>query len=147
LQNGCLWFYQTINCENRAAVQWHQIKLDGTSVQSGLISDPKRSFIQSTIAVNQREDVVVGFQETGEDMFISPRFAWRSGKDPKGELRSMVAIGEGQAATEGGAWGDYSGSTLDGGNQLDLWTVQSVAGPDGKGDAVIAKVPAETFDE
>ena len=145
LQNGCLWFSQTIHCEGRAAVQWHQIKLDGTSVQSGLIRDSKRSFIQTTIAVNKREDVVVGFQETGDDMFISPRFAWRSGDDPQGTLRDSVSMGEGLAATEGGAWGDYSGSSLDGGNFLDLWTVQSIAGADGKGDTVIAKVPAKTF--
>ncbi len=146
LQNGCLWFCQTINCKDRAAVQWHQIKLDGTSVQSGLLSDPKRSYIQSTIAVNKREDVIVGFQETGDDMFISPRFAWRSASDPKGTLRPMVSIGEGKAATEGGAWGDYSGSTVDGGNQLNLWTVQSVTDAEGKGDTVIAKVLAETFE-
>ena len=146
LQNDCLWFCQTINCEGRAAVAWHQIKLDGTSVQSGLISDPKRSYIQSTLAVNKREDVVVGFQETGDDMFISPRFAFRSANDPKGTLRNIVSIGEGKAATEGGAWGDYSGSALDGGNQMDLWTVQSIAGVDGKGDTVIAKIPASSFE-
>ena len=88
---------------------------------------------------------MVGFQETGDDMFISPRFAWRSGDDPQGTLRDSVSMGEGLAATEGGAWGDYSGSSLDGGNFLDLWTVQSIAGADGKGDTVIAKVPAKTF--
>lgn len=146
LQNGCLWFCRTINCEGRSAVQWHQIKLDGTTVQSGLLSDPKRSYIQSTIAVNKREDVIVGFQETGNDMFISPRFAWRSASDAKGTLRPMVSIGEGKAATEGGAWGDYSGSTVDGENQLNLWTVQSVTDAEGKGDTVIAKVPATTFE-
>ena len=111
-----------------------------------MISDPKRSYIQSTLAVNKREDVVVGFQETGDDMFISPRFAFRSANDPKGTLRNIVSIGEGKAATEGGAWGDYSGSALDGGNQMDLWTVQSIAGVDGKGDTVIAKIPASSFE-
>ena len=144
LQNECLWFSRTINCENRAAIQWHQIKLDGTIVQTGLISDSKRSYIQSSLAVNKREDVIVGFQETGDDMYISPRFAWRSGSDAKGELRPMVSIGEGQAATEGGAWGDYSGCACDG---LDLWTVQSVADAEGKGDTVIAKIPGATFEK
>ena len=147
LQNGCLWFSQTVNCEDRAAVQWHQIKLDGTIVQTGSISDPKRSYIQSSLAVNKREDVIVGFQETGDDMFISPRFAWRSASDAKGKLRPMVSIGEGQAATEGGAWGDYSGCARDGGDGLDLWTVQSVADAAGKGDTVIAKVPVATFEK
>jgi hypothetical protein len=141
LQGGYLWFSQTVNCEGRAAVQWHQVKTDGTIVQSGRISDPKRSFIQTTIAVNKNLDVLVGFQETGPDMFISPRFAIRRASDPPGTLRETVSIGEGKAATEGGAWGDYSGSVVDGDNQLDLWTIQSIADDTGRGDTVIAKVP------
>lgn len=145
LQNGCLWFSHTVNHNGRAAVKWHQLSLDGKFLQSGLIADPKKSFIQTTLAVNSREDVLVGFQETGDDMFISPRYAFRSGKDPKGKLRPMVSIGEGQSATAGGPWGDYSGCALDGGNLLDLWTVQSVADEQGKGDTVIAKVPAEVL--
>jgi hypothetical protein len=141
LQNGCLWFSQAINCDGRAAVQWHQVKLDGTVVQSGLVRDPKNSFIQTTITVNESEDVLVGFQETGPEMFISPRFAFRHKDDPLGELRSRVSIGEGKAATSGVAWGDYSGSTIDADNGKDLWTIQSIAGADGKGDTVIARVP------
>ena len=72
IQGGFLWFSQTVNCNGRAAVQWHQVDLkDGKFVQSGLISDETNSFIQTTIAVNKKLDVLVGFQETGPDMFIS----------------------------------------------------------------------------
>jgi hypothetical protein len=141
LQNGCLWFSQAIHCQGRSAVQWHQVKLGGTFVQSGLVSDAKNSFIQTTIAVNEAEDVLVGFQETGPDMFISPRFAFRRKSDPLGKLRPTVSVGEGQAATAGVAWGDYSGSVIDADNGRDLWTIQSIAGADGKGDTVIVKVP------
>ncbi len=141
IQSGFLWFSHTINCKGRAAVQWHQIKLnDGTFVQSGLLSDEKNSFIQTTIAVNKKLDVLVGFQETGPDMFISPRFAFRRATDPLGQLRPRVSLGEGQKATEGGAWGDYSGSVIDGDNLMDLWTVQSIADQDGRGDTVIAQL-------
>ncbi|MEM7314802.1 MAG: endonuclease/exonuclease/phosphatase family protein, partial [Planctomycetota bacterium] len=143
VQGGYLWFSQTVNCEGRAAVQWHQLKLDGTFVQSGRISDPKRSFIETTLAVNKRLDVLVGFQETGPDMFISPRFAYRRANDPPGTLRPMVRLGEGKAATEGGAWGDYSGSVVDADNMLDLWTIQSIADETGRGDTVIARLPAD----
>ncbi|MFT5303067.1 MAG: hypothetical protein ACI814_003885, partial [Mariniblastus sp.] len=82
-----------------------------------------------------------GFQETGTDMFISPRFAFRKSTDPQGTLQPAVSVGEGQAATDGVAWGDYSGSVVDGDNQLDLWTIQSVADEDGKGDTVIVRIP------
>ena len=30
LQGGHIWFSQTVRCEGRAAVQWHQIKTDGS---------------------------------------------------------------------------------------------------------------------
>ena len=141
LQGGFLWFSHTVNCEGRAAVQWHQVRLDGSIKQTGLISDPKSSYIQTTIAVNKNLDVLVGFQETNEDMFISPRMVYRRARDPRGTLRKVVKLGEGQGATDGVAWGDYSGCAIDGDNRLDLWTVQSITDEKGKGDTVIAKAP------
>jgi hypothetical protein len=141
LQNGHIWFSHAVNCNGRSAVQWHQIKLDGSIVQSGLISDETNSFIQTTIAVNKRNDVLVGFQESGPDTYISPRCAFRLASDPPGTLRPMISLGEGQGATDGVAWGDYSGSVIDGDNHLDLWTIQSITDSQGKGDTVIAKIP------
>jgi len=143
LQNGHLWFSQAINCEGRSAVQWHQIKLDGSIVQTGLISDPTSSYIQTTIAVNKKNDVLVGFQETSPEMYISPRLAFRLATDPPGQLRPIVKLGEGQGATDGTSWGDYSGSVVDGDNFLDLWTIQSITDEGGKGDTIIVKVPFE----
>ena len=140
LQSGQLWFSQTVNVDGRAGIQWHQVKLNGEFVQSGLIADSKNSYIETTLAVNRKNDVLVGFQETGPDMFISGRYAWRKAKDPAGKLRPIVAIAEGLGATEGGAWGDYSGSVMDGDNRTDLWTIQSVASAIGHGSTVIAKL-------
>ncbi len=140
VQGGYIWFSQAVNCEGRSAVQWHQVGMDGSFVQTGLLSDPNRSYIQTTIAVNKKLDVLVGFQETGKDMYISPRFAFRRATDPPGQLGPVVGIGEGQGPTGGGPWGDYSGSVIDGDNQTDLWTIQSIAGSDGKGDTVIARL-------
>ena len=143
LQNGYLWFSQAVNHKGNSAVQWHQIRTDGSIVQTGLISDPSTNYIQTTIAVNKNEDVLVGFQETNENMYISPRLAFRLSTDPKGQLRDIVALGEGQGATDGVSWGDYSGSVVDGDNMLDLWTIQSITDTGGKGDTVIVKVPFE----
>ena len=141
LQSGHIWFAQAINCDGRSAVQWHQMKTDGTLVQTGLISDPESSYIQPTLAVNGLGDVLVGFQETSHTMFISPRLAFRRGNDAPGTLGSIVSLGEGAGATDGVSWGDYSGSVIDGDNLRDLWTIQSITGEDGKGDTVIARVP------
>lgn len=142
-QNGHLWFSQAVNCDGRSAVQWIQLHPEGKIVQRGLISSPTSSYIQTTLAVNRRGDVLVGFQETSPEMFISPRLAWRLAADPPGELRAIVSLGEGRAATDGTSWGDYSGSIVDADNGLDLWTVQSTTGEDGKNDCVIARVKLE----
>ena len=122
-------------------MQWHQVRTDGSIVQTGLISDPTTNYIQTTIAVNKNEDVLVGFQETNEHMYISPRLAFRLSTDPKGQLRDVINLGQGQGATDGVSWGDYSGSVVDADNMLDLWTIQSITDTEGKGDTIIVKVP------
>ena len=141
VQNECIWFSQTINYNDRAAVQWHQIKLNGTIVQTGLISSETSSYIQTTLGVNKKNDVLVGFQETSAEMFISPRLAYRKASDPLGTTREIISLGEGEGATSGTSWGDYSGTTIDGDNLKDLWTIQSITSPEGKGHTVITKVP------
>ena len=141
-QSGHIWFSQAVNVDNRSAVQWHQINAKtGDIVQTGIIGDAATNYIQTTIAVNKKQDVLIGFQEANENSFISPRFAFRKKKDKPGTVREIVAVGEGKGAADGVAWGDYSGSIIDGDNLRDLWTIQSVASEKGKGETVIVKVP------
>jgi hypothetical protein len=143
VQGGCIWFSQAVNVDGRSGIQWHQVKLDGTFVQSGLIAHPANSYIQTTIAVNKANDVLIGFQETGPDMFISPRCTIRRAGDAPGTTRKIVSLGEGKGATDGVSWGDYSGSVVDGDNLADFWTIQSITDEKGKGDTVIARIPAK----
>ncbi len=141
-QNGSIWFSQAVSCEGRSAVQWHQINaVDGTILQTGLIKSDTSNYIQTTIAVNKKNDVLIGFQEVNHNSFVSPRFTYRKAKDAKGTIRKIIRVGEGEAATDGAAWGDYSGSIIDGDNLLDLWTIQSRANEKGKAESIIAKVP------
>lgn len=141
-QNGCIWFSQAVNCEGRSAVQWHQINAKtGKIIQTGLIKSESTNYIQTTIAVNKNNDVLIGFQEVNENSFISPRFAYRSAQDAKGTVKEIISIGEGKGATDGTSWGDYSGSIIDGDNLLDMWTIQSITNIAGKGETVIVKVP------
>jgi hypothetical protein len=141
-QSGSIWFSQAVNCNDHSAVQWHQINAaTGEIEQTGLISSDTTNYIQTTIAVNKKNDVLIGFQEVNENSFISPRFAYRLHKDKPGTVRKIVSAGEGKGATDGTSWGDYSGSMIDGDNLLDLWTIQSIANEKGKGETVIVKVP------
>lgn len=141
LQNGFIWFSQAINYKGNSAVQWHQIKLDGTIIQTGLIKNKRSNYIQTTIGVNKNNDVLIGFQEVNKDMYISPRMAFRYASDKPGTTRGLIRLGEGKGATDGVAWGDYSGTTIDGDNLMDLWTIQSIANLKGKGETLIVKVP------
>ena len=142
LQNGSIWFSQAVKCEGRSAVQWHQLRADnGEIVQTGLISSDTTNYIQTTLAVNKQNDVLIGFQEVNNHTYISPRFAYRFAKDKPGTVREIVRVGEGRGAADGVAWGDYSGSVVDGDNQLDLWTIQSCANEKGRGETVVVKVP------
>ena len=142
-QNDHIWFSQAVNCEGRSAVQWHQINaVTGEIKQTGLIKSDTTNYIQTTIAVNKKKDVLIGFQEVNTNSFISPRFAFRKAKDPMGTVREIIHAGEGKGFTDGQSWGDYSGSSIiDGDNLLDLWTIQSIANSKGKGETVIIKVP------
>lgn len=143
-QSGCIWFSQAVRCEGRSAVQWHQIKATtGEIIQTGLIKNDSSNYIQTTIAVNKKNDVLIGFQEVNSNSFISPRFAYRKAQDKKGTIRKIISVGEGRGDADGVAWGDYSGSMIDGDNLSDLWTIQSIANEKGKGETVIVKVPVK----
>lgn len=140
VQNRHLWFSQAVNVDGRAAVQWHKFKLDGTPVYSEVISHPVNSYIQTTLGVNKRGEVLVGFQETGPEMHISGRCAYRF-PDRDRYRGGILKLAEGVAPTEGGAWGDYSGTVVDGDDQTTLWTIQTYANAKGRGSTVIARVP------
>lgn len=142
LQNGSIWFSQAINSNGLAAVQWHQLDAKtGRIQQTGLIKSDTSNYIQTTMAVNKKGDVLIGFQEAGENMFVSPRFAYRKAKDSPGTVREIVRVGEGRGAADGVAWGDYSGSIIDGDDKKSLWTIQSIANEKGRGETVIVNVP------
>jgi hypothetical protein len=132
LQGGYLWFSQTINYEGHSAVQWHQIDLNtGETVQSGIIQKDNSNYIQSTIAVNSALDVLVGFQETNANMYVSPCYTFRKSDDPNNTMRAVVTVEQGAGNYGDGSdkvspWGDYSGSIIDGDNLKDLWTNQGI---------------------
>jgi hypothetical protein len=116
------------------------MSVNGTFVQTGRITDPVNSFIQSTLAVNHHGDVLIGFQESGFDMYISPRCALHLASDKPGKTRPIIHLGEGEGPVSGGPWGDYSATVADGDNLKDLWTIQSIANEKQRGSTVIARI-------
>ena len=142
MQNGSIWFSQAVNCNGRSAVQWLQINAkNGKIIQKGLIASETSNYIQTSIAVNKNNDVLIGFQEVSERLPISPRFCYRLNNDPLNSTRPIISIGEGKGSTEGQSWGDYSGGIIDGDDGQTLWSIQSKTNEKGKNESIIVRVP------
>jgi hypothetical protein len=153
-RNGHVYYAQTIGLPRggtgylvHTAVQWVELDTSGNFVQGARIEDPRanpwnggHSYAFASIAVNARDDVLVGFSEFESDDFADAGYAFRAGTDPANTIRAPVTLknGRGPYVKDVGArtrWGDYSGTQVDPSNDLSLWTVQEYAGlPSGRGD-------------
>lgn len=92
-------------------------------------------FAYAAIAVNQNNDVFVGFSQFSPLTYPSAAYAVRRASDPANTMRDVVVyrsgassynLGAGTANTTGrqNRWGDYSASQTDPVNDTDFWTVQ-----------------------
>jgi hypothetical protein len=153
-RNGNVYYAQTINLPpggtgfgTHLAVQWVELGTTGAFVQGGRIGDPGalpwnggHSYAFPSLAVNARNDVLVGFSEFESDDFADAGYAFRAGTDAPGTMRAPVTLKDGEGPynkTRGGLnrWGDYSGTQVDPSDDLSLWTVQEYARiPSGRGD-------------
>jgi hypothetical protein len=85
-RNGAIWAVHTVaSPSGRDAVEW--LRFDaGTQIvlQSGLIEDPSLDFIIPSIAVNEFDEVMIGFSGTGTDKYLSAYAVF--GKKVAGEM-------------------------------------------------------------
>jgi hypothetical protein len=140
-RNGTLWTTQTVFLPpffvNRASVQWWQINPVGGAVnQFGRIDDPNgvNFYAYPTIAVNQNNDVLIGYSHFSPNIFAEADYSFRYAADPLNTLRDPVLLKAGEAPYYkdfGGfgenRWGDYSNTVVDPVNDTDLWTIQEYA--------------------
>lgn len=141
-RNGWLWAAHTIflpagGTPTRSSVQWWQIT-PGTApalVQNGRIDDPSSVLFYAypSIAVNQHNDVLIGFSRFSSTQYASGNYAFRASSDPANTLRADVVLKAGEAKyykTFDGTknrWGDYSNTVVDPTNDIDFWTIQEYA--------------------
>jgi hypothetical protein len=155
-RNGRVWYAQTIAMPpgsnapgfgTHTDVQWVALDTTGAFVQGGRIEDLRalpwnggHSYAFPSIAVNARDDVLVGFSEFQSTDFVDAGYAYRAGTDPPNTIRQPVTLKDGEgpySKTRGGfnRWGDYSGSQVDPSDDLSLWTIQEYARiPNGRRD-------------
>jgi hypothetical protein len=113
LQNGSIWGVQTVGIE-RSALRWFQIDADtNLLVQEGLIADGKLDFYYGSIAVNEFNDVVIGFSASGESQFISSYAVLGQTNSGVTNFSKPVLLKAGVDNYFGGRWGDYSATVLD----------------------------------
>jgi len=138
-RNGKLWtthhVYLPADDPERCSVQWWNLALDGELLQWGRVDDPTglMYFAFASIAVNAKEDVLIGFGSFSEEQYASSSYAFRYADDPENTIREYYQYKDGLAPyfkTFGGArnrWGDYTSTFVDPVDDLDFWTLQEYA--------------------
>ncbi len=139
-RNGKLWATHHVYLPagqnpQRSAVQWWNLSLEGEVLQWGRVDDPtgEMFFAFATIAVNAKEDVLIGFGSFSENQYASGSYALRYAEDPPNTLRDFHQYKDGEAPyfkTFGASrnrWGDYTSTFVDPADDLDFWTLQEYA--------------------
>jgi hypothetical protein len=131
VKNGIMWGVNTIVNKGRAALRWSAIDANTNAIlQEGLIADPNQDVYMGSIAVNQFNDVVIGFNVSSASQFVSSYAVLGKTIDDVTTFGEPLLLQTGVARYEltGGAitarWGDYSATVVDSSNPLTFWTFQ-----------------------
>ncbi len=141
-RNGHLWLTHTgglpVGAVDRTAVFWYEVNPATPSiVQSGVIdggADVHHFF--PSIAVNQYDEVLIGFTRSDATRYAEAAFVSRQPTDPAGWVSPVQVLkaGEDSYAKDFGTgrirWGDYSATAVDPADDQTLWTLQEYAEQD-----------------
>lgn len=138
-KNGFIWTTHTVFlpelAPTRTGIDWFQIKPNTDIVQYGRIEDPTSTIFYAypSIAVNNCNDVMIGFNQFSATTYASAAYAYRSNTDPLSTMRSSYVYKEGLApyyktfGTSRNRWGDYSATCVDPIDGNTFWTLQEYA--------------------
>jgi hypothetical protein len=143
-RNGAVWAAHTIylpasGSPTRSSVQWWEIDTLagdlGGVLQRGRIDDRTNNFdfAYPSIAVNQRNDAMIGYTRFGVSQYASANYAFHAAGDAPGTNQGDTVLKTGEEpyfkdfGTGDNRWGDYSNTAVDPANDLDLWTLQEYA--------------------
>ena len=142
LQNGTVWGVQDVQVpdvgnENRAGIRWFQIDAaTNEPLQEGLIANPEFDYFYGSIAVNDYNDVVIGFNGSGTTQFASSFAVVGDTVGGNTTFSEPILLAEGLASFEEGnigtsgllslRWADYSATVVDPEDTLTFWTFQTL---------------------
>jgi hypothetical protein len=132
---------------NHAAIRWSQIDAKTNQVtQSGEISDGLHDYFYPSIAVNASGNVVIGFNRSGADEYVSSYAvaASTTGGKTKFGLPLLLKAGvDNYFQTFGfgrNRWGDSSATVFDPSDPQSFWTFQQVAGRNNQWSTQISQI-------
>src|SRR5215468_4371068 len=137
-RDGFLWLSQHVfvpaSNPNRVSVQWAELTPGGFTIQGGFLDDPSafKSYAYPSLAVNNNEDLLLGFSTFSSSQYPSAGYAFHSFEDGNGALRldGVLKAGETNFFLNNrglNRWGDWSATMVDPVNDLDMWTIQEYA--------------------
>jgi hypothetical protein len=122
-RNGYGWTAMTIACNPGGGtvncVRWAQINLSNAAVvQAGVLASNGEHRFFPDLAVNDCNDMVVGYSKSSAGMYPATWVAGRRSSDPPGALQPEVQFKAGEIAytsfdASPHRWGDYTGMTID----------------------------------
>ena len=140
-RDGFLYVAQTVflpsTSPTNAAVQWWVITAGSGDVRHfGRVRDPNgvNMFAYPSIAANRYNDVLLGYSRFSPSAYPGASYSYRIFDDPTDELRAEALLKAGEAAYDvpifgQNRWGDWSATTVDPVNDIDMWTIQEYAAP------------------
>jgi len=148
-RNGAIWAAHTVflpccGSPNRSSIQWWQVDTGGNVLQRALIDNPDGSYFRAfpSIAVNQSNDVMIGYSRFSSSEYASGAYSSRGHLDPPGQMQSEALLKAGEASYiknfghPTNRWGDYSNTAVDPTDDFSFWTIQEYAAQNfGCGDA------------
>jgi len=131
LQNGNLWAAHGIGLDGRAAIEWYEFDPTNWNViQSDVISHASLGLAYPSIAVNDHEDVVIGFSAGDPNTFMGSYAVVGRTQAGVTTFSPITQLKDGQALYDRtddsgrNRWGDYSATVIDPLNEEHFWTFQ-----------------------
>jgi hypothetical protein len=136
-RNGSIWCTHTVFLPaidpTRSAIQWWQIRTNGTVVQFGRIGgvNDTNFYAFPSIGVNRFNDVLIGYSRFSSNQYPSANYSFRAFYDLASTMRKDKILKAGESfyvlRPDGlNRWGDYSATVVDP-NDVDVWTIQEYA--------------------
>jgi hypothetical protein len=135
-RGGSVWAVQSVAHPEtgRAAIRWLEIDAETDIVlQTGIVGDAALDLIFPSIAVNELDQIVIGFTGSGESRYASSYAVLGERVGGATRFGELLLLQEGVAAwtLADGRFGDYSATVVDPEDPSVFWTFQEwVAGPE-----------------